>query len=98
MQRREMELLADAVHLLTNDVGNLEHGALTEEQEGIDPSGKLADVSRAQEKPVAGGLRVSRGFAQGGNEESGPAMHACLSSRSQVTWDDQLLYRGQSWA
>ncbi len=71
----EEELLADAVHLLADDGDDFVDGAVTEEEVGVDACAQLADISGAQEEFVAGDFGVGGGFAEGGDEETGPAVH-----------------------
>ena len=79
MQRGQMKLLADAVHFFPDDIGDFEHRALAEKEEGVNACGELPDVTRTKEKLVAGNFGVSRGLAQRGNEDLRPAMHGRLS-------------------
>ncbi len=51
---------------------------VTEEQVGIDTGAKLADISGAQQQPVACDLGIGRSFAEGRDEELRPAVHAIL--------------------
>ena len=44
----EVELLTDPVHLLPDDVHDLQHGAIAEKEIRIDSGGKLANVPRPQ--------------------------------------------------
>ena len=75
IQRREVELLADGVHLLAHDAGDLEDGPLGEEEVGVDSRRQLADVSGAHQELVAGDFGVGRSFTEGGDEQLGPALH-----------------------
>ncbi len=76
MDGGQEEFLADAVHLFAHDGDDLVDGALAEEEVGIDAGAELADVSGANEELVAGHFGVSRSFAESGDEELRPAMHA----------------------
>jgi hypothetical protein len=66
---REKELLADGVHLFTNDGDDLVERPLAEEEVVIDASAELADVTGAKEEFVAGHFGVCRGLAKSGDEE-----------------------------
>ncbi len=72
---REEELLADAVHLLADDCDDLVDGTVAEEEVAVDAGAELAHIACAQQELVACDLCVGGGFAQGGDEELGPAMH-----------------------
>ena len=48
---------------------------VAEEEVAVDAGAELADVAGAQEQLVAGDFGVGGGFAEGGNEELGPAVH-----------------------
>ena len=56
---------------------DLVDGALAEEEVSVDSGAKLADVAGAQQQLVAGDFGVGGSFAQSGDEEFGPAVHAC---------------------
>jgi hypothetical protein len=73
---RQQELLTDLVHLLADDRDDLVDGAVAEEEERIDPGAELADVTGAQQQPVAGDFGVGGSFTEGWDEECGPALHA----------------------
>ncbi len=75
IQRRQVELLADGVHLLAHDAGDLEDGPLGEEEVGVDSSRQLADVSGAHQELVAGDFGVGGCFTKGGDKQLGPALH-----------------------
>ena len=76
MQRRQVELLPDLVHLLADDAHDLVERPLPKKQIGVNPGSQLADVSRADQKLVAGDFGVRRSLAQRGNKELRPAMHS----------------------
>ena len=76
MEGGQEEFLADLVHLFADDVHDLVEGAVAQEEIGVDSGGQLADVSGADQEFVAGDFGVGRGFAQGRDEELGPAMHS----------------------
>src|SRR5277367_1258860 len=92
MQCRQKELLADAVHFLPDNALNLVNGALTQEEIGVDARAYLTDISGAEQKFVACDLGISRGFAQGGDEELRPTVHSwgvlsglcCLDVRQAI--------------
>ncbi len=71
----EQELLTDAVHLFAHDGDDLVDGAVAEEEVAVDSGAELADVTGAEEELVAGDFGVCGGFAEGGDEELGPAVH-----------------------
>ena len=49
--------------------------AVAEEEVAVDAGAELADVAGAEQELVAGDFGVCGGFAEGGDEELGPAMH-----------------------
>src|ERR1700751_4474352 len=75
MQRRQVKLLANAVHFLADDGHNFVERALPEKKIGVDPGGKLAYVTGADQKFVAGDFGVSRSFAESGDKKIRPAVH-----------------------
>ena len=93
MQRRQKELLTDAVHFLPDDALNLVDGALAQEEVRVDTRAYLTNVSGSQQKFVAGDLGIGRGFAQSGDEELGPTVHSgdtfwvyCLDVSANSKW------------
>src|SRR5467141_2508799 len=77
VQRGQVELLpADRVHLRTNDLRDLEDGALPERQDGVDAGGELADVTGTDQELVRGHQRVRRHLLEGRGEGPGHS-HAC---------------------
>ena len=69
MNRGQVELLPDLVHLLANDVHDLVEGALSHEEIGVDPGSQLADVAGPHQEFVAGDFSVRRRLAQSRNKE-----------------------------
>ena len=81
LHRRHQHFLgAGAVHFLAHDVLDLAQRAQTERQPGVNAGGELADHAGAQHQSMADGLGLGRGFADGGEQESGDA-HGCRCSR-----------------
>ena len=83
VQRGEQELLADPVHLLADDGGDLVQRALAERQIAVDSGAELANVSGAKQELMTGDLGVGGSLAEGGDEELGPTMHSvdCIEAR-----------------
>src|SRR5271157_5744687 len=75
IQRRQVELLPDLVHFLADDARDLLNSAIAEEQERIDPSAQLTNVSRADQQLVTSNFGISRSLAKSGNKELRPAVH-----------------------
>ena len=69
MNRGEVKLLADPVHLLANDANDLVDRPLTEEEIVIETRAQLANVAGAHEELVTGHFGVCRGLAKSGNKE-----------------------------
>ena len=64
-----MHLLADGVHLFAHDGDDLVDGARAEEELRIQARAKLANVSGAEQKSVAGDLGVCRRLTKSRNEK-----------------------------
>src|SRR5208282_5786857 len=75
MQRGQVELLADLVHLLADDAHDLLGRTIAHEQKRIDPGAQLTDVSSADQQFVACDFGVSRSLAKSRDEELRPAVH-----------------------
>ncbi len=75
VQGGQEKLLPDGVHLLADDRDDLVDGPVAEEQVAVDACAELADIAGAQQQFVARDFGVGRSFAQGRDEELGPAMH-----------------------
>ena len=65
-------LRADGIHFRADDLLDLQQRALGEKEVAVNAGGNLPDVSRAQQKLMAGDLRFGRVFAQRGDEELAP--------------------------
>src|SRR6266852_4061179 len=81
MQRRQIELLPNLVHLLADDPHDLVDGAIPKKEKRVNASAQLTDVSRADQQLVTGNLGISRGLAQSRNKEFRPAVHSQRSQR-----------------
>ena len=75
-------LRARGVHLLSDDVLNLAHGAESHGEIGVNASGDLRDESGANEEPMARGVRVRRVIPQGFAEHPGHA-HGSMVARGR---------------
>ena len=75
MQRGQVELLPDLVHFLADDAHDPLGRAIAEEQEGVDASAQLTDVSSADEQLVTCDFGIGRSLAKSGDEELRPAVH-----------------------
>src|SRR6202163_3730423 len=74
IQRGQVELLSDLVHLLADDAHDLLCSAIAEEQKRIDPGAQLTNVSSANQQFVASDLGISRSLAQSRDKEVRPTV------------------------
>src|SRR5262249_22490308 len=75
VERREIELLPDPVHLLADDRRDLVQRALPQREVAVDARAELADVTCTKQELMTGDLSVGRSLTQGRNEELGPTVH-----------------------
>src|SRR5208283_5216329 len=75
IQRRQVEFLADLVHLLADDAHDLLGGAVAQEQKRVDAGAQLTDVSSADQQLVASDFGISRSLAKSRNKKLRPAVH-----------------------
>ena len=68
----QVELLADGVHFLADNVLDLEQRAPGQRQEAVDAGAELADVAGAEQENVARHLGIGRRLTQSGDKGLGP--------------------------
>ena len=64
MQRRQVKLLPDLVHLLADDANDLVERAISQKKIRVNARSKLPDVARPHQKLMAGDLGIRRHLAQ----------------------------------
>ncbi len=69
MQRWQVKFLADLVHLLADDGDDLVERPVSQKKIGVNSGSQLANVTRPDQKFVAGDLGVRRSLAQRRNKE-----------------------------
>ena len=78
VQRGQVKLLTDPVHLLADDGSDLVQRA-ARAADSCRCRRRAGGLTRAEKKLVAGDLGVGRSLTQGRNKKLGPTMH-CVSS------------------
>src|ERR1700761_910014 len=75
MNRRQIKLLPDRVHLLAHNRDDLVQRPLPKKEVVVNPRAKLPDIPGPQQKFMAGHFGIRRGLAQSRNKQFRPAMH-----------------------